>query len=328
MLSVEDVDDPQPGPGHVRIAVTTCALNHVDVDIREGTSRFGIDFPHIPGLEIVGRVDALGEGVEDFAVGDRVMPYLLGGEVFLGVAGPGGFADYAIAPTGQLVRVPEEISDDDAGALQVAFGTAWHMLFTRGGLRIGETVLVNSVSSGIGSAAIQLAHLAGAFVIGTSSSSEKLASAAELGMDAGIDYTVEDIPARVAELTGGKGVDLVFEHVGGTLFQKALESLAPDGRLVTCGAHAGEVVSFDIIPFFRGQHTVIGSFVYTREELEKVLAFAARGLLQAARARELSPRGGARGVHGVRGSDALREDPPPSMSGADDKHTRDVGVGE
>ena len=160
----------------MRIAVTTCALNHVDVDIREGTSRFPIDFPHILGLEIVGRIDAVGEGVEDFAVGDRVMPYLLGGEVFLGVAGPGGFAEYAIAPTGQLVRVPEEISDDDAGALQVAFGTAWHMLFTRGGLRIGETVMVNSVSSGIGSAAIQLAHLAGAFVIGTSSSPEKLAS--------------------------------------------------------------------------------------------------------------------------------------------------------
>ena len=90
--------------------------------------------------------------MDDFAVGDRVMPYLLGGEVFLGVAGPGGFAEYAIAPTAQLVHVPEEISDDDAGALQVAFGTAWHMLFTQGGLRIGETVMVNSVSSGIGSA--------------------------------------------------------------------------------------------------------------------------------------------------------------------------------
>ena len=99
VLSVEDVDDPQPGPGHVRIDVATCALNHVDVDIREGTSRFPIDFPHIQGLEIVGRVDAIGDGVDDYAVGDRVMPYLLGGEVFLGVAGPGGFAEYAIAPT-------------------------------------------------------------------------------------------------------------------------------------------------------------------------------------------------------------------------------------
>ncbi|QEC48407.1 zinc-binding dehydrogenase [Baekduia soli] len=280
VLNVEDVEDPEPGPGHVRIKVDACALNHVDVDIRDGISRFDITFPHIPGIEIVGRVDALGDGVEDYAVGDRVMPYLLGGEVFIGVAGPGGFAEYVTAPAGQLVRVPEAISDDDAAALQVAFGTAWHMLFTRGGLRIGETVLINSISSGIGSAAVQLAHLAGAYVIGTSSSAEKLAQASALGMDDGIDYTTEDVPARVAELTGGKGADLAFEHVGGELFQKAIESLGQDGRLVTCGGHSGEVVPFDVIPFFRSQHTIIGSFVYTRDELEKALDFAARGLIK------------------------------------------------
>lgn len=280
VLAVEDVADPEPAAGHVRIRVAAAALNHVDVDVREGTSRFDIAFPHIPGLELVGRVDALGDGVEDFAVGDRVMPYLLGGEVFMGVAGPGGFAEYAVAPTGQLVRVPEEIADEEAAAVQVAFGTAWHMLFTRGELRIGETVLINSVSSGIGSAAVQLARMAGAHVIGTSSSAAKLDAARELGMDDGIDYTTEDLPARARELTGGRGVDLVFEHVGGELFQKALESLRPDGRLVTCGAHAGEVVPFDIIPFFRGQHRIIGSFVYAREELDQVLALAARGRLR------------------------------------------------
>ncbi len=280
VLQVDEVEDPQPGPGQVRIRVDRCALNHVDVDIREGTSRFPIEFPLIPGLEIVGRVDRLGESADGFAEGDRVMPYLLGGEVFLGVAGPGGFAEYVIAPTEQLLAVPEEIPDDDAAALQVAFGTSWHMLFTRGGLRIGETVLINSVSSGIGSAAVQLAKLAGAFVIGTSSTPEKLERAGELGMDVGIDYTKEDVPERVAEITGGKGADLAYEHVGGELFTKALQSIRPDGRLVTCGAHAREVVDFDIIPFFRSQHTVIGSFVYEREELEKVLEFAARGLLR------------------------------------------------
>lgn len=279
VLRVEEVDDPAPGPGHVRIRVDACALNHVDVDIREGTSRFDIAFPHIPGLEIVGRVDELGPGVDGFAVGDRVMPYLLGGEVFLGVAGPGGFAEYAIAPPEQLVRVPDGISDHAAAALQIAFSTSWHMLFTRGGLRIGETVLINSVSSGIGSAAVQLAKLGGAYVIGTSSSPEKLARAAELGMDVGIDYTTEDVPARVRELTQGAGVDLVYEHVGGELFQTGLDCLRPEGRLVTCGAHAGEVVPFDIIPFFRAQHQIIGSFVYAREELEQVLKLVQRGML-------------------------------------------------
>lgn len=154
------------------------------------------------------------------------------------------------------------------------------MLFGRGGLRIGETVLINSVSAGIASAAVQLAHLAGAFVIGTSSSQQKLDRAAKDGMDVGIEYTTEDVPERVRELTAGRGVDLVFEHVGGELFQKAIESLSQNGRIVTCGAHGGEVVPFDIIPFFRSQHAIIGSFVYDRDELEKVLDFAARGLLR------------------------------------------------
>jgi NADPH:quinone reductase-like Zn-dependent oxidoreductase len=280
VLTVDDVADPEPRPGQVRVKVDVAALNHVDVDIREGISRFEISLPHILGLEIIGRIDTLGQGVDGLAKGDRVMPYLLGGDPFIGVSGPGGFADYIVAPSQQLVRVPEELSDEDAGALQVAFGTAWHMLFGRGGLRIGETVMINSVSSGIGSAAVQLAHLAGAFVIGTSSSQEKLQRAAENGMDVGIDYTSEDVPARVMEITGGRGVDLVFEHVGGELFQKALESLSHNGRLVTCGAHGGEVVPFDIIPFFRGQHRIIGSFVYEREELDHVLEFAARGRLK------------------------------------------------
>jgi NADPH:quinone reductase-like Zn-dependent oxidoreductase len=280
VLAMDDVADPEPGTGHVRIRVDVCALNHVDVDIREGTSRFDIAFPHILGLEVVGRIDKLGEGVDSFQVGERVLPYLLGGDVFIGVGGPGGFADYVVAPPKQLVRVPDAVSDEQAGALQVAFGTAWHMLFGRGGLRIGETVLINSVSSGIGSAAVQLARLAGAYVIGTSSSKEKLDRATENGIDVGIDYTAEDVPARVMEITGGRGVDLVFEHVGGEHFKQAIESLAPDGRLVTCGAHAGEVVPLDIIPFFRAQHTIIGSFVYKREELDKVLDFAARGLLK------------------------------------------------
>jgi NADPH:quinone reductase-like Zn-dependent oxidoreductase len=279
-LVVDDVPDPEPPPGEVRIKVDVCALNHVDVDIREGISRFEISLPHILGLEVVGRVDSLGTGADGFEVGDRVMPYLLGGDRFIGVSGPGGFADYVLAPTKQLVRVPEAIPDEQAGALQVAFGTAWHMLFGRGGLRIGETVLINSVSSGIGSAAVQLAHLAGALVIGTSSSQEKLERARRDGMDAGIDYTTEDVRERVMELSRGRGVDLVFEHVGGGLFQKAIESLAQNGRMVTCGAHGGEIVPFDIIPFFRAQQTIIGSFVYEREELEKVLDFAARGLLR------------------------------------------------
>ena len=152
VLRYEDATDPEPGDGEVRLKVEACALNHVDVDIREGVSRFPIEFPLIPGLEIVGTVDKVGPNTDgSIAVGDRVMPYLLGGEVFMGVAGPGGFAEYACCPTEQLVAIPEGIEWVDAAALQVAFGTSWHMLINRGDLRMGETVLINSVSSGIGS---------------------------------------------------------------------------------------------------------------------------------------------------------------------------------
>src|SRR3989441_10788088 len=137
--------------------------------------------------------------------------------------------------------------------------------------------MINSVGSGIGSAAVQLARLAGAVVIGNASSDEKLARASELGMDHGINHATQDVVAEVMRLTGDRGVDLVFEHVGGELFQKGLDSLCKDGRLVICGGHAGEVVPFDIIPFFRMQRQVIGSFVYNRTQGQSGLELASDG---------------------------------------------------
>jgi NADPH:quinone reductase-like Zn-dependent oxidoreductase len=196
---------------------------------------------------------------------------------FISFASSGGYAEQLVCTAKQLLRVPDELSDEAAAALQIAFGTAWHMLFDRGRLKPGETVLINAVGSGIGSAAVQLAHLAGATVIGDASTDEKLARAAELGLDHGINHRTQDVVAEVMRLTDDRGVDLVFEHVGGELFQKGLDSLGKDGRLVICGGHAGEVVPFDIIPFFRMQRSVIGSFVYTRAEVETCLELARQG---------------------------------------------------
>jgi NADPH:quinone reductase-like Zn-dependent oxidoreductase len=294
VLQLEDVAEPRPGPGEVLIDVAACALNHLDVDVREGVSRFPVPLPFILGLEVVGRIAELGDGVEGWQVGDRVMPALMDtcGECrfcrsgreslclsagFIGFANSGGYAERLVCAAKQLIRVPEELSDEAAAALQIAFGTAWHMLFTRGNLRPAETVMINSVGSGIGSAAVQLAHLAGATVIGNASSDEKLARAAELGMDHGINHSTQDVVAEVMRLTDDRGVDLVYEHVGGTLFQQGLDSLGKDGRLVICGAHSGEVVPFDIIPFFRMQRSVIGSFVYERSEVETCLELARQG---------------------------------------------------
>ncbi len=294
VLQLEDVADPRPGPGEVLIEIAACALNHLDVDIREGVSRFPIELPFVLGVEVVGRIAELGEGVEGWQVGERVMPHLMGtcGECrfcrsgreslctnasFIGMTTSGGYAEKLACPVKHLIRVPEELTDEAAAALQIAFGTAWHMLFTRGRLRPGETVMINSVGSGIGSAAVQLAHFAGATVIGNASSDEKLARAAELGMDHGINHATQDVVAEVMRLTGDRGVDLVYEHVGGELFQNGLDSLGKDGRLVICGGHSGEVVPFDIIPFFRGQKSVIGSFTYERAEVEICLRLAQEG---------------------------------------------------
>jgi NADPH:quinone reductase-like Zn-dependent oxidoreductase len=297
VLKVEELADPAPGPGEVAIDILASALNHLDVDVREGVSRFPVELPFVPGVEVVGRIFALGEGVDGWEVGERVMPYLMAtcGECrycrtgreslclsagFISFSTSGGYAEKLACPVRHLVRIPESLSDEAAAATQIAFGTAWHMLFTRGGLAPAERVLINSVGSGIGSAAVQLAHLAGAFVIGNASSDAKLARASELGMDVGINHATQDVVEEVMRATDDRGVDLVFEHVGGELFQKGLDSLAKDGRLVICGGHSGEVVPFDIIPFFRSQKQIVGSFVYNRWELEKVLDLAARGLIE------------------------------------------------
>ena len=294
VLRVEEVPDPEPAAGQVLVDITASALNHLDVDVREGVSRFPVELPFIPGVEAVGRISALGEGVEGWQPGDRVMVFLMdscgecrfcrsGREVLCTAAGfvsfstNGTYAEKLACSARQLVRIPDGVSDEAAAALQIAFGTAWHMLFTRGRLTIGETVMINSVGSGIGSAAVQLAHLAGATVIGNASSDDKLARAAELGMDHGINHATQDVVAEVMRLTDDRGVDLVYEHVGGELFQKGLDSLGKDGRLVICGGHSGEVVPFDIIPFFRMQRQVIGSFTYERREVEACLDLASEG---------------------------------------------------
>lgn len=297
VLRVDDVPDPEAAPGEVVLDITAAALNHLDVDIREGVSRFPVEPPFTLGVEAVGRVAEVGEGVDGWQVGDRVLPYLMdtcghcrycktGRESlcltpgFISFSTGGTYAEKLACSARHLVRIPDGLSDEKAAAAQIAFATAWHMLFTRGRLQPGETVMINSVGSGIGSAALQLAKMAGAFVIGNASSNATLEHAASLGMDAGIDYTQQDVVEEVMRITDGAGADLVYEHVGGQSFQFGLDSLAKDGRLVICGGHAGEVVPFDIIPFFRSQKSIIGSFVYTREEVVKSLDMAAQGKVE------------------------------------------------
>jgi NADPH:quinone reductase-like Zn-dependent oxidoreductase len=298
VLVHEEVDVPGPGEGEVLLRVLASSVNRFDVDVRAGTSRFPVGLPHVGGIEAVGRIEALGAGVTAWTVGDRVMPDLMSpcGRCrqcragrqsicdqpgFVSFSTGGGYAEYLTCHESHLIRVPDALGDIQAAGVQMAFATAWHMLFTQGDLRAGERVLIHSVGSGVGSAAVQLAALAGAEVIGTASSAAKLERAAGLGLGVGIDHTTEDVPERVRAATGGDGVDLVFDHVGGEHFATGLESLAKGGRVVICGGHAGEVVALDVIPFFRAEKRIIGAQSHTRAETERVLALAASGRVQA-----------------------------------------------
>jgi NADPH:quinone reductase-like Zn-dependent oxidoreductase len=298
VLRHEQVPAPEPGPGEALIRVRACAVNHVDVDMRNGTSRLPITLPHTLGFEIAGEVSALGEGVTEVAVGDRVSPlyqihcrdceWCRSGEHMhcqsirmLGVQSPGGYAEYAVAPAWALIPLPDSLSFEDAAAIQTTFSTAWHALVTRAGLREGQWVLVNAAGSGVGTAGVQVARMLGGRVIASAGSDAKLERARELGAEAVVNYASEDLASRVKEITGGRGADVALECVGGDVLRASLEALAKDGKVVTVGAHAGEVVPVDVILLFRNQWSLIGSVRATADETRHVVDLVAEGKLRA-----------------------------------------------
>ena len=237
VLTLDDVPDPEPGPGEVVVHIRAAGLNHVDIDMRAGTSRLPLALPHTLGFE-GGDIAAVGADVEDFAEGDRVTPLyqvacrhcepcLAGRQQFcrrlemLGVQRAGTYAEYVLVPAHCVVRMPDAMTYEQAASTQTTFATAWHCLITRARVRAGETVLVSAAGSGVGSSGIQVADTAGARVITSAGSDAKLARALELGADVAINYTDEDLTARVLEATDGRGVDVVLEHVGGSVSSAA-----------------------------------------------------------------------------------------------------------
>ncbi len=298
VLVCEETRRPVPGAGEAVVRVRATGINHVDLDVRAGTSRVPLRFPHILGREFAGEVAEVGTPGSPFKAGDRVWvacrvpcgacEFCLSGRDnlcerggYFGMDLPGGYAQYVKVPLSSLHHLPPQMSFENAAASQIAFGTAWHVLINRGGLRAGHTVLIQAAGSGIGSAAIQVARLAGATILATASSEQKLQRAKALGADHLINYSREpNFVPRVLELTDGKGVDVVMEHIGGEVFTRSLECLKTDGTIVTVGAHAGEVVQFDIIPFFRRQLRLVGSKNATLPELRMVMGLVAEGRLQ------------------------------------------------
>ena len=297
VLVCEETRKPTPEAGEAVVRVRAVGINHVDLDVRAGTSRIALSFPHILGREFAGEVAAIADRASALKEGDRVWvscripcttcEFCVSGRDnlcerggYFGMDLPGGYAEFVKVPVSSLQRLPSHVSFQDAAASQIAFGTAWHVLINRGGLRAGHTVLIQAAGSGIGSAAVQVARLAGATVFATASSEQKLQRAKALGAHHLINYSEENFAQRVLELTGGHGVDVIMEHIGGNVFTRSIECLKTDGVMVTVGAHAGEVVPLDIIPFFRRQLRLVGSKNATTSELRTVMGFVAEGRLK------------------------------------------------
>lgn len=291
-----DVPVPVPGEDEVLLAVRACGLNQVDLLTRDGQTPKEVPLPHISGTEVAGDVVAIGPGVTEWRIGDRVVvdPILacrhcsacIRGETNMcrqsrvyGVQTEGGYAEYAAAPARQLLALPANLDYTAAAAMAVTGPTAWHMLRRRANLTLGEDVLVIAAGSGIGVLAMQIAAAAGARVIATAGSDEKVKRALEMGAALAVNHSDPSWPEQVRTFTGGRGVDIVFEHVGEATWAGSLKALARGGRLVTCGGHSGFMVEMNLWHLFVKEHTIIGSFAGTRQDFLDVMRLAEQGRL-------------------------------------------------
>jgi NADPH2:quinone reductase len=246
-LEVRETEMPEPGPGEVRLAVEAAGINFADIMQRRGHYRNGPTPPYTPGMEAAGTIDAVGEGV-DREVGERVVA----------MTGGGAYAEYVTTRADGLFDVPGSMSFAEAAGFPVQYLTAYNCLHEWGGLEAGERVLIHAAAGGVGTAAVQLASIAGAETFGTASTPEKLDLAARLGLDHAIQYTEEDFREVVAAETDGAGVDLVLDGVGGETFQHSLDALSNFGRIVTYGAASGEVAKADTTRLLFENKSVIG----------------------------------------------------------------------
>jgi NADPH2:quinone reductase len=232
-LRLAEVDRPRPGPGQLLVRVVASALNFPDVLLCLGVYQLRPPLPFTPGLELCGRVAELGEGVEGWAPGDRV----LGNPVLSG----GAFAEFALMDVADAFRVPAGLSDEAAASLHIAYQTAWVGLHRRARLQSGETLLVHAGAGGVGSAAVQVGKAAGARVIAVVGGERKADAAARLGADLVIDRRAQDFVKAVKEATGGRGADVVFDPVGGEAYTGSAKCVAFEGRILVVGFAGGDV---------------------------------------------------------------------------------------
>jgi len=296
-LVYEDAPEPKIKANQVLVRVRACALNHLDLFVRAGIPGMKFSMPHVLGSDIAGEIVEVGELCERVKPGWRVLlspgmscrqcEYCLAGNdnlcrrfTMFGYGVDGGNVELLAAPEYSAIQIPGSMSFEEAAAAPLVFVTAWHMLMARAKLQPGEDVLVLAAASGVGTCAIQIAKMFQCRVIATAGGEEKLAKARALGADHVIDHYQQDISAEVKKLTGKRGVDVVVEHVGAATWAKSVESLAPAGRLVTCGATTGFDAHVDLRYLFSKQYSLLGSFMGTMGELHQVLKFVFRGQLK------------------------------------------------
>jgi NADPH:quinone reductase-like Zn-dependent oxidoreductase len=297
-LALLDVPDPTVGPGEVLVRVRACALNHLDLFVREGIPALKTPLPFWTGCDIAGEVAEVGPGVTGVTVGERVAvnPNLTCGRcefcrqgedslcVRYGILGEhalGGLAELVAVRADNTLPLPDHVSYEDAASFILTNMTAWRMVVTQGRVRPGQDVLILGVGGGVSSTAVQIAKLCGARVIVTSSSDAKLERARQLGADIGINYAREDWAKVVWEKTGKRGVDVVVENVGAQTWKQSLRSLAKGGRLVTCGATTGPIGETDIRIVFWNQISIIGSTMANAKEFHDVMRLFFGGRLRA-----------------------------------------------
>lgn len=278
-LALGEIEAPRPGTGELRIAVRAAAVNYPDGLIVQGLYQARPELPFVPGLEAAGVIDALGPECHGFDVGDRVAV----------MASTGAFAEQMVAPAARAVKLHDGMSFTDGAAFCTTYGTSYHALVQRGRLVAGETLLVLGAAGGVGLAAVEIGKALGARVIAAASSAEKLALAREHGADAVIDYEREDLKARVKDLTGGVGADVVYDPLGDRFAEPALRSLAWDGRYLVVGFAAGAIPRLPTNILLLKNAAIAGVFYgewasrepeMNRQNIETLLAMHASGQLR------------------------------------------------
>lgn len=297
VLAIDELPVPTPKEGELLVRIQAASLNHMDLWVRNGMPGVKLPLPMILGCEAAGVVTEVGGGVKRFKKGDEVVlfpnrscgacaPCREGNDHHCpssGLAGEtedGVDAEYQALSERYLHIKPKGVTFEEAAAVSITFLTAWHMLVDKCSIKTGQDVLIIAASSGVGSAGVQIAKLHGARVIATVGGEEKLAKAKELGADFVIDHRSQEISREVKKITHGRGVDIVFEHVGQATWDQSLRSLAFGGKVVTCGATTGGDVRLNIVHLFIKHQQVIGSTMGPSRTLPQIFELVAQRKLR------------------------------------------------